>query len=387
MVTATLIVAAGVGERFGGARPKQYEMLAGQPVLRRSLAAFVGHPRISLVRAVIHETHAAAYAEAVDGMDLLPPVTGGQSRQESCRLGLESLAGRGVSHVLIHDAARPLVSADLIGRTLDALGDADASVAACPATDTIKVSDDGRLVGRTMDRRTVWSAQTPQGFRYETIMQAHEAAADLQLTDDAAVAEHSGVPVALVPGDPDNLKITTMNDLKQAERMLGGQEEMRVGSGFDVHKFGPGTTVRLCGVDVPHDHGLAGHSDADVGLHALTDAILGAFGAGDIGTHFPSSDDQLRGRDSSVFLRHAADLAAEAGARLVHVDVTLICQVPRVSPAVPAMRQCIADILGVDLGRVSVKATTTDHLGFAGRKEGIAAQAVATLSFGRDNLP
>ena len=384
MTTAALIVAAGVGERFGAAGPKQYERLAGKPLLRRSLEAFLRHPGIDLVRAIIHPDHVGHYGAATAGLDVLPPVHGGATRQESCRLGLESLAGRGVETVLIHDAARPLVSQELISRTLDALRNSDAAVAACQETDTVKVSEDGRWVSRTMDRRTVWRAQTPQGFGYKTICRAHEAAADQRLTDDAAVVEHIGAQVALVAGDPDNIKITTMNDLKRAERILADPADIRVGTGFDAHKFDAGTKVRLCGVDIEHDRGLAGHSDADVGLHALTDAILGALGEGDIGKHFPSTDERWRGQDSEVFLRHAMALAGQRNARVRHVDVTLICQAPRVSGVVPAMRQRVAEIMGLEVGRVSIKATTTDFLGFTGRKEGIAAQAAATLAFGRD---
>ncbi len=381
MTVAALIVAAGVGERFGGAQPKQYEWLAGKPVLRRSLEAFAGHARVDHVRAVIHADHADLYAAATAGLDVLPPVFGGSTRQASCRLGLESLAGRGVEFVLIHDAARPLVSPDVIDRTLDALRQADAVVTVIPEGDTVKMSDDGRFVSRTLDRTRLWRAQTPQGFRYDVISGAHEQARGELLTDDAGVAETAGVPVALVEGDPRNMKITTTQDLRQAEKMLGDGSELRVGTGYDVHRFTEGSTVRLCGIDIEHDRGLAGHSDADVGLHALTDALLGALALGDIGSHFPSSDDRWRGRNSEVFLRHAAGLAAARNARVRNVDVTLICQAPRILPWVPAMRERVAEILGIGVDRVSVKATTTDGLGFTGRKEGIAAQAVATLAF------
>ena len=382
MTVAALIVAAGVGERFGADRPKQYADLAGKPVLRRSLEAFARHERVDLVRAIIHPDHARLYADATEGLDVLPPVHGGATRQESCRRGLESLAEHNVGSVLIHDAARPLVSASVIDRTLEALTRAEAAIAAIPETDTIKLSVDGRFVSGAADRSKMWRAQTPQGFGYAVILKAHERAAALSLTDDAAVAEQAGVPVALVEGDTRNMKITTADDLAQAERLLRGGAEMRVGTGFDVHRFAVGTKVRLCGVDIAHDQGLAGHSDADVGLHALTDALLGALGDGDIGSHFPSSDERWRDADSEVFLRHAAGLVAARCATVRHVDVTLICQVPRISPWVGAMRERVAELLGIELGRVSVKATTTDGLGFTGRKEGIAAQAVATVAFG-----
>ena len=381
MTVAALIVAAGVGERFGADRPKQYADLAGKPVLRRSLEAFAGHEGVDLVRAIIHPDHARLYADATEGLDLLPPIHGGATRQESCRRGLESLAENNVGSVLIHDAARPLVSASVIDRTLEVLTGAEAAIAAIPETDTIKLSEDGRFVCGAADRSQMWRAQTPQGFGYAVILKAHERAAALSLTDDAAVAERAGVPVALVEGDTRNMKITTADDLAQAERLLRGGAEMRVGTGFDVHRFAVGTKVRLCGVDIAHDQGLAGHSDADVGLHALTDALLGALGDGDIGSHFPSSDERWRDADSEVFLRHAAGLVAARCATVRHVDVTLICQVPRISPWVGAMRERVAELLGIELGRVSVKATTTDGLGFTGRKEGIAAQAVATVAF------
>ncbi len=379
MTTAALVVAAGVGERFGGAKPKQYAELAGKTVLRRSLEAYAGHARIGLIRAVIHADHKRLYEDAIGDLPVLPPVLGGATRQESCRLGLESLGGHDVERVLIHDAARPLVPAAVIDRTLDALAEADAVVAALPVTDTIKMSEDGRFVSGTVDRRKLWRAQTPQGFRYSAIMGAHERAAGLLLTDDAAVAEAAGIAVTLVEGDPRNMKITSADDMRRAERLLQGGLEIRVGSGFDVHRFAEGTEVRLCGVEVAHDRGLAGHSDADVGLHALTDALLGAVGEGDIGTHFPSTDDRWRGADSEIFLRHAVGLVVSRGGAIQHVDVTLICQVPRIGPHVPAMRERIADLLGVGLDRVSVKATTTDGLGFTGRAEGIAGQAVATV--------
>lgn len=382
MTVAALIVAAGVGERFGAARPKQYADLAGKPVLRRSLEAFVRHERVDLVRAIIHSDHARLYAEATEGLDLLPPVLGGATRQDSCRHGLESLVEHNVGSVLIHDAVRPLVSAGVIDRTLEALTGAEAAIAAVPETDTIKLSEDGRFVSGTADRDKMWRAQTPQGFVFAVILDAHERAAGFSLTDDAAVAERAGVPVALVKGDTWNMKITTADDLAQAERLLGGGGEVRVGTGFDVHRFAVGTKVRLCGVDIAHDQGLAGHSDADVGLHALTDALLGALSDGDIGSHFPSSDERWRDADSEVFLRHAAGLVAARNATVRHVDVTLICQVPRISPWVREMRERVAELLRIELGRVSIKATTTDGLGFTGRNEGIAAQAVATVAFG-----
>ncbi|MBI1778838.1 MAG: bifunctional 2-C-methyl-D-erythritol 4-phosphate cytidylyltransferase/2-C-methyl-D-erythritol 2,4-cyclodiphosphate synthase [Proteobacteria bacterium] len=374
---AALVVAAGRGTRFGGEAPKQYQPLAGQPVLRHSLRAFSEHPRIGAVRAVLHGDDRERYERAASGLDLLAPVIGGASRQESVRLGLESLAAQPPSLVLIHDGARPCIAADVIDRVIDALATAAGAIAAVPVADTLKLGRDG-YVADTVDRAGLWRAQTPQGFRYPDILAAHRSASDLSLTDDAAVAEHAGLAVALVAGSEENLKITSSGDLLRAEQALGAGET-RVGTGFDVHRFGAGDHVMLCGVRVPHEHGLIGHSDADVGLHALTDAVLGAIGAGDIGEHFPPSDPRWRGADSAAFLAHAAGLVEARGGRILHVDLTIVCERPKVSPHRQEMAERIAAILAIERGRVSVKATTTEGLGFTGRREGIAAQAVATV--------
>ena len=374
---AALVVAAGRGTRFGGDIPKQYLSLAGQPVLRHSLLAFRNHPRIGAVRAVIHADDRQRYGEAAAGIDLLPVVLGGASRQASVRAGLESLAEQAPRLVLIHDGARPCIAAELIDRVIDALAAAPGAIAAVPVADTLKRGHDGHIAG-TVERAGLWRAQTPQGFRYAEILAAHRAAADLALTDDAAVAERAGLAVALVPGSEENLKITSSEDLKRAEQRFG-IGETRVGTGFDVHRFGPGDHVMLCGLKLAHDHGLIGHSDADVGLHALTDAILGAFGAGDIGEHFPPSDPRWRGADSAAFLAYAGGLLAAKGGRILHVDVTIVCERPKVAPHRAAMARRIAEILSIEVGRASVKATTTEGLGFTGRREGIAAQAVATV--------
>ena len=310
------------------------------------------------------------------------PAAGGPSRQDSARLGLESLAALAPGAVLIHDGARPFVGAAVIDRVLDALGASAGAIAALPVTDTLKRGADGLITG-TVERAGLWRAQTPQGFRFAEILAAHQKSAGRELTDDAAVAERAGLPVALVEGAPENIKITTQDDLARAECWLAGEQagaETRVGQGFDVHRFGPGDQVMLCGIAVPHDAGLMGHSDADVGLHALTDAILGALGAGDIGQHFPPSEARWRDAESGVFLRHAGDLVTGAGGRIRHLDVTLICERPRIGPHRAAMVTRIAELLGIDAGRVSVKATTTEGLGFTGRGEGIAAQANATIS-------
>ncbi len=354
-----LVVAAGRGMRAGGGIPKQYRALAGQRVLRFSLDAFAAHPRVSAVRAVIHPDDRGLYDEAASGLDLLTPVAGGATRQESVRLGLESLASLAPRHVLIHDGARPFVDAGIIDRTLDALAQAPAAIAAVPLADTLKRGVDGR-VDATVDRGGLWRAQTPQGFHFDKILAAHRAAEGAELTDDAAVAERAGMSVALVMGSEANMKLTTDDDLRRAERLAASPAEPRVGTGFDVHRFGPGDHVWLCGLKVPHTHGLIGHSDADVALHALTDALLGAIGAGDIGQHFPPSDPQWRGKESSHFLAHAAQLARAGGGRIVHVDVTIICERPKVGPHRAAMAARIAEILGLPVTRCSVKATTTE---------------------------
>ncbi len=378
-----LVVAAGRGERFGGTLPKQYEDLAGQPLLRHSLAALAAHPGIAGVRAVINMDDLAHYQSAAAGLDLLAPVAGGASRQESARRGLESLEDLAPERVLIHDGARPLVPATVVDRVLQALDEAPGAIAALPVTDTLKREQNGVSAG-TVDRAGLWRAQTPQGFRYAEILAAHREAAGAELTDDAAVAEQAGLSVALVEGSPRNLKVTTPDDLAQAESYLAGgagaPAEVRTGSGFDVHRFGPGDHVNLCGLRIPHDQALLGHSDADVALHALTDAMLGALGAGDIGQHFPPSDPRWRDADSARFLRHACELMTTRGGRILNVDLTVICERPKLAPHRTEMVARVAALLELEPARVSVKATTTEGLGFTGRGEGIAAQAIATLS-------
>ncbi|MCB9948766.1 MAG: bifunctional 2-C-methyl-D-erythritol 4-phosphate cytidylyltransferase/2-C-methyl-D-erythritol 2,4-cyclodiphosphate synthase [Rhodospirillaceae bacterium] len=382
-----LIVAAGSGERFGPGLPKQYRTLGGIPILRRSIRAFLDHPGIAGIQVVINPAHRPHYDAAVGGLALPPPVAGGATRQQTTLNGLLALQASAPDLVLIHDAVRPLVDAATITRVIDALGRHRGAVAAVPVVDTLKRAADGLVVG-TVDRADLWHAQTPQGFRYADILAAHRAGAAAGLTDDAAVAEQAGIAVAVVLGHADNLKITTEADLDRAERMLGGSRpsparpalpDLRVGNGFDVHRFGPGDQVTLCGVSIPHDAGLLGHSDADVGLHALTDAILGAIGDGDIGQHFPPTDPRWRGADSTVFLAHAASLVAARGGHIAHVDVTLICERPKIGPHRLRMKARLAELLALPADRVSVKATTTEGLGFTGRREGIAAQATATI--------
>ena len=372
---AALIVAAGRGQRFGGSLPKQYAPLRGERLLRRTLRAFLKHPRIQTVLVAIHPDDADIFAEAIHGMAGISSVPGGATRQDSVRLGLEALATSAPDLVLIHDGARPMVSVALIDAIFDALHDAAGVLPVVPVIDTLKRVD-GPRVGETVPRENLVRAQTPQGFRFPDILTAHRQFAGEALTDDSAVLERAGLTVVTVPGDETNIKVTTMDDLA---RLSAALTETRVGQGFDVHRFGPGESVMLCGVTVPHSHGLVGHSDADVALHAGTDAILGAIGDGDIGQHFPPSDPKWRGAASDKFLRYAFDLMIARGGTLVHLDFTIICERPKVGPHRDAMRASIAAILGIAEDRISIKATTTEGLGFTGRQEGIAAQAVATV--------
>ena len=374
-----LIVAAGRGHRASGGMPKQYRMLAGQSVLRRSCMAFLEHPRIGVVRVVIHPDDRPSYDETMAGLSLPPPVIGGATRHASCRNGLEALAGDPPRIVLIHDAARPFVGRSTIDRVFGALEAAPAAIAAIPVSDTLKMAGAGGRVAATVAREGLWRAQTPQGFAFSVILDAYRRVDSRSLTDDAAVAEAAGIPVALVAGSEDNFKITHDEDFRRAEALLSGQGDIRVGTGFDVHRFADGDGLKICGIWIDHDKGVAGHSDADVALHALTDAILGAVGEADIGTHFPPADPRWRGAESSVFLHHAVSLVAARGGAIRHLDVTLICEEPKIGPHREAMKARIAEIAGIDADRVSVKATTTEGLGFTGRGEGIAAQAVATV--------
>ncbi len=378
--TVALVVGAGEGQRFGSELPKQYHLLAGMAVMRRSLLAFMDHPEVTAVQAVIHPNHHDLYDQAVRGLALPVPVDGGATRQGSVFNGLESLASRAAeapSTVLIHDAARPLVDHGVISRVLAALETSPGAVPALAVADTLKRGDD-QFVETTVDRQGLWRVQTPQGFRYQEILDAHRQAGGEELTDDAAVAERAGLAVAIVEGSEDNVKVTRPGDMIRAERLLGAGEA-RTGLGFDVHRFGPGDHVMLCGVAMPHEFGLEGHSDADVGLHAVTDALLGAIGEGDIGTHFPPSDPQWKGTESDVFVRHAGELIAAKGGRISNIDVTLVCEQPKIGPHRAAMIKRMADILTISEHRISIKATTTERLGFTGRGEGIAAQAVATV--------
>ena len=391
MRTSALIVAAGRGERVssetGDRTPKQYRSIGGAPVLRWTLSAFVSHPGISRVVTVINPSHRELYEEAVAGLEgRYTWVAGGATRQKSVRAGLRALDVSNSRQVLIHDAVRPFASEKLINGVMRELENAKAVLPVMPPTETLKRVANG-VVTETLERVGLVVAQTPQGFHLADILNAHNRAAEMKrhdFTDDAAVAEWAGLSVRVMQGEAGNLKITTAEDLTAADRRLTMEQitasgDVRTGHGFDVHALGPGDHMMLCGVRVDANQGLCGHSDADVGLHALTDAILGAIGAGDIGQHFPPGDPQWRGASSDRFLAFAAKRVAALGGSVAHVDVTLICEAPYISPYRVAMREAVARILGIDKGRVSVKATTTEGLGFTGRGEGIAAQATATI--------
>lgn len=388
MRVAALIVAAGRGARAATEtlQPKQYCRIGSEPMLTHTLCAFAAHSGIGDIVVVIHPDDRVLYEEAAGPVAdrLLAPVLGGARRQDSVRAGLEALAEKSPDLVLIHDAARPFVDGALISRVTASLQGHACALPCLPVTDTLKREEHGRITG-TVSREGLWRAQTPQGFHFDAILAAHRAAAQdptLDFTDDAAVAEWFGLDVALVEGAEHNRKLTTAEDLTIADEMMrrdSGAGTMRVASGYDVHALGPGDEVILCGVRIPHTRKLIGHSDADVGLHALTDALLGTIADGDIGTHFPPSDDRWRGAGSEIFLKAAAAKIAARGGSIVHVDVTLLCEAPRIGPYRDAMRGAMAEILGIESAQVSVKATTNEGLGFVGRGEGIAAMATATV--------
>lgn len=386
---AVVVVAAGRGVRAadpGSPLPKQYRALGGVPILTHTLNALLQSPLIDSVVVATHPDDDALYqAAAPDHPKLMPPVPGGASRQASVRRGLTQLAAQAPDIVLVHDAVRPFVTGALVQRLVDALDGADGAIPALAVTDTVKrVADEH--VTETVSRDGLYTVQTPQAFRFAPLLAAHEkaAAADPdRFTDDASIAEWAGLSVAIVAGDPANRKLTTAADIADAGRAFAphpAAEEVRVGSGFDVHRFGPGRSVMLGGIEIAHDRGLVGHSDADVGLHALTDAIFGALADGDIGSHFPPSDPRFKGAASDAFLAFAAERVASRGGRILHLDLTLICERPKVGPHRDAIRTRIAEIVGLPLARVAVKATTSEGLGFTGRREGIAANATATLS-------
>ncbi len=373
MTTAALIVAAGRGLRAGGDVPKQWRMLAGRRVADWTVDAFRAAPGVGRIVLVLHPDDMARATDYPDATC----VPGGATRGASVRAGLEALAGSGVDNVLIHDAARPLVGQDVIAAVLRALDSHRGAAPALAVTDALWRGVEGRVAG-SQDRAGLYRAQTPQGFDFAAILAAHRADPG-DAADDVEVARAAGIEVAIVPGDARNLKLTEAGDFARAEALMGQAMDIRVGNGFDVHAFGPGDHVVLCGVRVPHDRGLVGHSDADVGMHAVTDAIYGALAEGDIGRHFPPSDPQWKGAASEIFLRHACDLARARRYRVSQVDLTLICERPKIGPHAADMQRIMAEILEVETGRVSVKATTSERLGFTGRGEGIAALATATL--------
>jgi 2-C-methyl-D-erythritol 4-phosphate cytidylyltransferase/2-C-methyl-D-erythritol 2,4-cyclodiphosphate synthase len=381
--TAAILVAAGRGLRAGSGGPKQYRTIGGQTVIFRAMAAFCGHPDVTTVQPVVNPDDIALFSDAVASLRHAPPANGGATRQASVHAGLEALAADKPDIVLIHDAARPFVTPAVISRAIDAAGRTGAAVPAISVTDTIKQVGDGGDVTGTPERARLRIAQTPQAFRYDVILEAHRRAARdgrSDFTDDAALAEWAGLTVATFEGDAANMKLTTPEDFVREEARLGAMlGDIRTGTGYDVHAFGEGDHVMICGVRVPHNKGFLAHSDGDVGLHALVDAILGALADGDIGSHFPPSDPKWKGASSDRFLKYAVDRVTARGGRVANLEVTMICERPKIGPLRDTMRARIAEISGVDISRIAVKATTSERLGFTGREEGIAATASATI--------
>jgi 2-C-methyl-D-erythritol 4-phosphate cytidylyltransferase / 2-C-methyl-D-erythritol 2,4-cyclodiphosphate synthase len=387
--TAAILVAAGRGLRAGAGGPKQYRSVGGQSVIFRAMEPFCRHPEISAVQPVLNPDDLAIFNEAVRGLAHSSPARGGATRQESVRAGLEAFGSQKPDVVLIHDAARPFVSAALISRAIRATSATGAAIPTIPVADTIKLVDAGGHVEGTPERARLRIAQTPQAFRFDVIIDAHRRAARegrTDFTDDAALAEWAGLTVSTFEGDAANMKLTTPEDFVREEARLASQlADVRTGTGYDVHAFGDGDHLMICGVRVPHHRGFLAHSDGDVGLHALVDAILGALADGDIGSHFPPSDMKWKGASSDKFLKYAVERVAARGGRIANLEVTLICERPKIGPLRDAMRASIAEITGLDISRVAVKATTSERLGFTGREEGIAATACATLRLPWDN--
>jgi 2-C-methyl-D-erythritol 4-phosphate cytidylyltransferase/2-C-methyl-D-erythritol 2,4-cyclodiphosphate synthase len=378
-----VIVAAGRGERAGGGVPKQYRSLAGTPVVRFALERFSRHAAVDVVVPVVHRDDLASFKPAAAGLALLPPVHGGATRQDSVLAGLEALSAYGPGIVLVHDAARPFVSGALIDRAIAAAGASRAAIPALPVTDTIKSVDRNDRVTGTLDRASLRTVQTPQAFVFDALLAAHRKAAAAgrhDFSDDAALAEWAGMDVAVFPGEQENVKLTTSDDFVRAEAaMMSALPDVRIGQGYDVHAFAAGDHVTLGGVRIAHDRALSGHSDADVVLHAAVDAILGAIADGDIGVHFPPSDPQWRGANSDRFLRFAVERVRARGGMIAHLDLTVVCEAPRIGPHRDAIRARVAEIAGLALDRVAIKATTSEKLGFTGRREGIVAMATATV--------
>ena len=386
MSVAVVIVAGGAGFRAGGELPKQYQLIGGRPVIWWTLKAFVDHPGVSHVQTVIGAGHGDLFAEAIAGLKVAPPVIGGDTRQDSCRIGIAACTGAGLQKVLIHDAARPFVSADLISHVIAELDRSEGVVPGLPVADTMKFAPGG-LVERTVDRQGLWGVQTPQGFDLKAILVAHEKAYDQDLgglTDDAAVAEKFGITVRVIAGRTENRKLTTAEDIREADQFLmakvnSDRPDVRVGQGIDFHEFEAGDGVVLCGIKIPHDKKLKGHSDADAAMHALTDAILGALGEGDIGTFFPPSDAQWKGISSTVFLQKAVELMGARNGIIANVDITILAEAPRVGPHIAGMKALLSPLLHIASDRIAIKATTTEKLGAIGRREGLAAFATATV--------
>jgi 2-C-methyl-D-erythritol 4-phosphate cytidylyltransferase / 2-C-methyl-D-erythritol 2,4-cyclodiphosphate synthase len=377
MKTAALIVAAGKGERAGGGVPKQFQLLAGQPLIAHSVAAFADHPAIDAVYIVIANGQQDQLKHSLKGHSYIS-VLGGLERQDSVLAGLQAIHNtHDFDAVFIHDAARPFLPKGVIDALIDALATHKGAVPILPIVDTLARGDG--VLTEPVDRTQLYRVQTPQAFHLETVMSAHAAWQGAQATDDAQMVRAAGFDVMMVRGDNALEKITHFEDFQSMEAMVNAQKISRTGMGYDVHQLESGKPLWLCGVNIPHDRGLSGHSDADVALHALTDALLGAIGEGDIGTHFPPSDPQWKGAASHRFLEHARDLIKARGGVIDHVDVTIVCEAPKIGPHRDAMRQAVAQILGLNLSQVSIKATTTERLGFTGREEGIAAQAIATV--------
>ena len=380
---AAVIVAAGRGLRAGADMPKQFRPILGAPMIRQSLVMFLEHPNVGFVQPVIGRDDVDLFQSSTAGLQPLPPVFGGATRQASVLAGLEALAPRAPEIVLIHDAARPFASAGLASRAIDAARQSGAAIPALPVTDTVKSVDAGNRVTGTLDRASLRLVQTPQAFAFPLLLAAHRKAAAAgrdDFTDDAALAEWAGATVTVFPGEAGNIKITTPDDFTRVQAAsFAALGDVRTGSGIDVHAFAPGDHVTLGGVRIPHTHALTGHSDADVALHALTDALLGALAEGDIGVHFPPSDPQWRGASSDRFLRFAVERVAARGGRIAHLDVNIVCEAPRIGPHRDRMRETIARLAGIAVDRVAIKATTSEKLGFTGRGEGIAAYATATI--------
>jgi len=377
MTTTALIVAAGTGERAGGGMPKQFRLLGGKPVLRWAAESVIRHPAVQSTRVVVADGQQANAAEALDGLDVGEFITGGAERADSVRAGLAAIQG---DAVLVHDAARPFCPPTVIDRLLAALEFFEGSAPVVPVGDTLARS--GETLGEPVDRTGLARVQTPQAFRLDALRSAYADWTGPSPTDEATVVRATGMKVAAVAGDPALEKLTLPSDFERAEQWLAGRMTPRTGMGFDVHAFSGDGPVMLGGIEVPHQRGLAGHSDADVVLHAITDALLGAAGLGDIGEHFPPSDARWKGAESSLFLAHAVALVRDKGAMIDHLDCTIIAEAPKVGPHREAMRERIAQIAGLSVEQVSVKATTTEGLGFTGRREGIAAQAVASIRMG-----